>query len=228
MTRASMHFRAGTHRRGEDTRRRIVEAAIELFAVHEYEGTSTRMLAEQADVNLPAIQYYFGSKEGLYRAAVGYIIDRIEERISPIADGVRAALARGDLTHAEILQELCGMLDAFVALVASGDQPESWRRLLARAEIESSDALRLLHESRMRHIFGPCQALIAKLLARPEEDETIILHTLATLGQVTIFCSNGARHAFGNQLSEDRIRAIQAVVREHTAAIFHATRDSMS
>ncbi len=49
-------FRPGSHQRGEDTRGRILEAALELFAASGFEGASTRTLAERAGVNLPAIQ----------------------------------------------------------------------------------------------------------------------------------------------------------------------------
>jgi len=65
MVSVAARYRPGTDPRGEDTRRRILETAIEVFAREGYEGTSTRELAAAAGVNLPAIQYYFGSKEGL-------------------------------------------------------------------------------------------------------------------------------------------------------------------
>ena len=86
--------RAGTYQRGEDTRRRILDAALPAFARDGYEGVSTRALAEQAGVNLPAIQYYFGSKEGLYRAVIESIARGIEECMAPIAARVREAVAR--------------------------------------------------------------------------------------------------------------------------------------
>src|SRR5215469_9555618 len=79
--------------RGADTRRRLIETAIEVFATHGYDGTSTRLLAERAGVNLPAIQYHFGSKEGLYRAVVEHIVQRNEAQMAPLAVKVRAALA---------------------------------------------------------------------------------------------------------------------------------------
>ena len=65
MNHSVLRQRTGAYARGEDARRRILEAALEMFATVGYEGTSTRHLAERAGVNLPAIQYYFGSKEGL-------------------------------------------------------------------------------------------------------------------------------------------------------------------
>lgn len=54
---------------GEDSRQRLLLAALRLFAEQGYAKTSTRELAEAAGVNIAAISYYFGDKAGLYRAA---------------------------------------------------------------------------------------------------------------------------------------------------------------
>ena len=78
-------FRPGYYQRGEETRSRILEAALELFAASGFEGASTRTIAERAGVNLPAIQYYFGSKEGLYRAVVEQFSQEMQAGVSPIA-----------------------------------------------------------------------------------------------------------------------------------------------
>ncbi len=51
---------------GFDTRKKLIIAAGKLFAEKGYEGVSTRMIAEEAQVNLGGIHYHFGSKEKLY------------------------------------------------------------------------------------------------------------------------------------------------------------------
>jgi AcrR family transcriptional regulator len=52
---------------GIDARQRLLGAGLKLFAEHGFEKTSVRALAQEAQVNLGAISYYFGDKEGLYR-----------------------------------------------------------------------------------------------------------------------------------------------------------------
>jgi TetR/AcrR family transcriptional regulator, regulator of cefoperazone and chloramphenicol sensitivity len=54
---------------GEDSRLRLLQAAVQCFAEHGFNKTSTRMIATQAGTNIAAISYYFGDKAGLYRAA---------------------------------------------------------------------------------------------------------------------------------------------------------------
>jgi AcrR family transcriptional regulator len=51
----------------EDTASRIVSTATRLFADTGYDGTSVKDICDAADVNIAAIHYHFGSKEGLYR-----------------------------------------------------------------------------------------------------------------------------------------------------------------
>lgn len=50
----------------EDKRANIIEAAEKLFMELGYEGTSTRQIAKEAGANMSMINYYFGSKEGVF------------------------------------------------------------------------------------------------------------------------------------------------------------------
>jgi AcrR family transcriptional regulator len=211
--------------RGEDTRRRILETALHVFATEGYEGASTRQLAEQAGVNLPAIQYYFGSKEGLFRAVIDSIIERTESHMAPLAVEVQAALADPSTPRAVLTELLCRMLEAFVSLVADGPHMEAKRLLFARSEVEETPGLELLHDSGKQHVFKPCRELTARLLGASSDDDRIELRAMALLGQVTIFCHKGA-HAPG--ITPERVQAIQAVVREHTLAIFRDLKSEAS
>ena len=115
MSVAVSRFRPGSHQRGEETRRRILDVALELFATSGFDGASTRMIAERAAVNLPAIQYYFGSKEGLYRAVVEQISDELQARVAPISERIRSELAASQPTQRQLIGLLCGMLDVVIA-----------------------------------------------------------------------------------------------------------------
>ena len=51
---------------GFGTANRLLDAAERLFAEHGYDGVGIRQLAEEAQVNLNAATYHFGSKEKLF------------------------------------------------------------------------------------------------------------------------------------------------------------------
>src|ERR1017187_4778265 len=69
-----------------DKREQLLEAAEELFAEHGYEGTSTRMLAKKAGVNVAMVSYYFGSKEKLFEALVEDRAGILREKLLEIQD----------------------------------------------------------------------------------------------------------------------------------------------
>ena len=61
-----------------DAKKRLVRAALQVFASKGYEGASTREICRLADVNVAGIHYYFGDKASLYRE-----VFRIPEQIGP-------------------------------------------------------------------------------------------------------------------------------------------------
>ena len=215
--------RPATQARGEDTRRRILETALDLFAAQGYEGASTRQIAEGAGVNLPAIQYYFGNKEGLYRAIIDDITADTDRHMAALAERVRAALDAPETPREVLAALLCEMLETFVVLVTSGTQVESRRLFFARAEIEETPGLDILHENGMRQIFNPCLALLSSLHGKPATDQEMTVRTLALIGQVVIFCNNQKRPLLaGAGLDAESVRLMKLVVREHTDAICRA------
>src|SRR6266850_7915162 len=52
------------------TEKRLLEAAGEIFAEHGYRAATVRQICEKARANIAAVNYHFGDKEGLYRAAL--------------------------------------------------------------------------------------------------------------------------------------------------------------
>ena len=66
-------------RRRGDTRRRIQDVALELFAEHGYEKTSLREIAERLDVTKAALYYHFKTKEEI-------LVSIFEDLTQPIED----------------------------------------------------------------------------------------------------------------------------------------------
>jgi TetR/AcrR family transcriptional regulator, regulator of cefoperazone and chloramphenicol sensitivity len=84
MTAAPERATAKAH--DDKARERLLSAALKLFANQGYSQTSTRELAEAAQVNVAAISYYFGDKAGLYRAAFFLPLNHPEPNPAQIAD----------------------------------------------------------------------------------------------------------------------------------------------
>jgi AcrR family transcriptional regulator len=74
-------------RNAEETRRRILAAALEEFADKGIDGARVDRIAERSQSNKRMLYHYFGSKEGLYRAVLQ---QRLADRPAPPADEVGA------------------------------------------------------------------------------------------------------------------------------------------
>lgn len=57
-------------KKGENTRKRILHAAKEVFSRHPYHSASVRMVGKAGGFDHPIIHYYFPKKEGLFDAVV--------------------------------------------------------------------------------------------------------------------------------------------------------------
>lgn len=68
----------------DNNRKKLLRAAAELFAEKGFDAVSTRDLCNKAEVNVAAISYYFGGKEGLYLEVFQSYAERISERIKGV------------------------------------------------------------------------------------------------------------------------------------------------
>src|SRR2546425_8618519 len=91
-----------------EARVKIASAAEELFAARGYDGTAVRDIAKKAAVNGAMIHYYFGSKEGLYRAI-----------LEGAASKVRALLVETSGRAGSARDRLAGFVDAYAAYILS-------------------------------------------------------------------------------------------------------------
>src|ERR1700733_2440611 len=73
------------YKKGEETRRRILDAALKAFGEASFRAVTTRRISAAAGVSLPTLTYYFGDKEGLYRACAEAVVDRYRARTSGAA-----------------------------------------------------------------------------------------------------------------------------------------------
>lgn len=66
--------------RSAETRQKLLDAALRLFAEHGFKGVSVRDISAMAEANVAAISYHFGSKQELYRVLFEAILDADEAR----------------------------------------------------------------------------------------------------------------------------------------------------
>ena len=94
----------GRRARGADTREQILDAARDVLVAHGYAGTTTRAIAEAADVRPSLVHYHFGGKQQLLAAVLERENERLLVRQRALFAG-RGPLAQKYLTSCEYLSE---------------------------------------------------------------------------------------------------------------------------
>lgn len=209
---------AGGYARGEETRARIIEIALQVFGEEGYARASTRQIAACAGVNPPALQYYFDSKEGLHRACAQLIIDRVEEMLTPVLAQAETALTSGDPERA--LDTLCEMLCALVGYKLTSTNLPDWSRFMSVTQADpTSPGFPLLRQRLMHPIHGAATRLVAAVLGVAPDSDEPRLRASIILGQLYAFHINGANTlaALGwPDYAGDRFEAVKAALRAHT------------
>ncbi|MCA8906701.1 MAG: CerR family C-terminal domain-containing protein [Rhodospirillaceae bacterium] len=176
--------------RGDITRQKLLDAAIDVFGRQGYDGTTTRRLAQAAGVNLQAIPYYFGGKEGLYVAAAEHLVVRISAHVAAKRERLRGRIAEADraggLSVGEARALLAELADTVVGLFISRDS-EAWARFIIREQMAPTEAFRRIQGGVMQPMMEVAGRLVATVLGETPDSPHVRLRTLALFGSILMF-----------------------------------------
>lgn len=201
--------------RGEATRLRIIDTALDVFGTFGFDEASTRLIADRAGVNLASLHYYFAGKDGIYRACAEHIAAYGEQMIGPFLARLEMPVANPRLTRRQLRTLLHETLDGFADLLVSPREPPTWIAFVLREQMNPTAAYGVLHERVSGPLIGAVAALVGRLVDRPADAEETILRTLAMLGPLMIFrrARGAALFALGwPDFSGERLASIKAVL----------------
>ncbi|AVE04031.1 DUF1956 domain-containing protein [Pseudomonas palleroniana] len=179
----------GGYQRGEETRARIIEAAIVVFGERGYDRASTRDIATAAGVNAPAIQYYFDGKEGVYLECVEHLITLLWGKMGPCVDAAECALGDAKAQDSALIEVSLGILATVVSTIQDSPQATAWRAFLDRHQAGlCPESATMAFEDRFKARIGRViRQLIARLAGFPVEDERTVIHSMALFTQGLAF-----------------------------------------
>tara|TARA_X000001036_G_scaffold214841_2_gene201244 strand:- start:6257 stop:6934 length:678 start_codon:yes stop_codon:yes gene_type:complete len=214
-----------------DAKERLLDAAICVFARYGFEAASTRMLVREAGVNISAIPYYFGGKDGLYEAVIRQIISIGLSELGPQAEKLRTALARDDLSEAEARQLLHAFITAIAGFLLSGRATLHMAQIIIREQMQPSPVFNILYENMMQPMHHTVTRLIAFLLGVDATTQDAILCTHTVLGQLLIFKTHKEfvlRSSGWTGYGEEETAAIVSRIIRNTDAIIAAHKGYQS
>lgn len=207
-------------RRGDETRRALIQAGLELFGEYGIKGTSTRMLAELSGANVAAIPYHFGSKQGLYLAVVEHIVEAISVAIGEVLQDLEAEIAAGPMEKDRALAGCQRIFRSLAELMVESDEPKIWARVLLREQFHPTEGFDLFYDRHIRRVQRILTRLAGACTGLDPETGEVKIRVHALIGQLLGFLVNreSLLRALGTErLTKSHTESIHRVLAAHVA-----------
>jgi len=161
-----------------ETRTRILEAAASIFAEHGFAATTIRMICGLARVNLAAVNYHFGSKEGLYGETIRFVRRRAYDRY-PTTYGLSL-----DATAEE---KLLAFIRSFLLRTSCDERNLEFGTLVMREMVEPTSALDMMVDEGIRSLFGQLVDIVRSLMGTTVTEETVLACSRSIISQCIFY-----------------------------------------
>ena len=164
----------------KETKRRLIDAAGEVFAEHGFERATIKEITDRADASLAAVNYHFSDKHELYEQVVQHVHDSGKAVFRALAEGPPDATPERRL-HAFITRLLEHTLDP---------QQPSWYGLIKSREMQTPTPVtqRFMDET-LAPFVREMEAFVAGLVGRPVSPVEVTRLTNSIVGQALYYCN---------------------------------------
>lgn len=143
------------------TRERLLDSAERHFSEHGFAGASLREITNDAEANLAAVSYHFGSKEELFVAVIERVMAPINRERLELLDAAEERAAGRPLELEELIAILVGpVLRSHAAEGGAGCS----LRLFARGQFEDASMWKRIAEGPLKVIKPRLEAALARSL----------------------------------------------------------------
>lgn len=178
------------YRKGEETRARILAAALSAFGNQGFAAVTTRQIAEEAGANLPALNYYFGNKQGLYLACAHEIVARYREGMGAVG-GVALAALQAPLEAGAARVHLKRLMAALARFLLSSAGAQDRTLFVQREMASPGPAFEILYAELWRPGIELAAELIAQASGGKLETEDARVRAVMMIASLTGFQSGG-------------------------------------
>lgn len=168
------------YEKGAQTSEHLVRVATRIFAAKGFAGATTREICQAAGVNLAAIHYYFGDKEGLYRAA---LLEPIRAITSQFGD-----FATDDLPFEQAIRAILAPL--ITLSLREDDHELNVARLHLREMLDPSPIFRDIVEREIAPLHAALAGLVARHCGLAWPDAEVHQLAFAMIAMANDYCSS--------------------------------------
>jgi TetR/AcrR family transcriptional regulator, regulator of cefoperazone and chloramphenicol sensitivity len=170
--------------RGEETRQRLLETAIRLFAADGFARVTVRDLCRAANTNLAAVNYHYGDKFGLYMAVARAAVD-VMWSVTDLTMPPDSETPERKLRH---------YVQTYVSKLTDFKGAASWiHRLMQHEMAEPTPAAAWIVEHAIRPRLRYLSGVVGELLGAPPTDERVRWCVVMIQSQCLSFMPNAIR-----------------------------------
>lgn len=185
----------------EQTRERILEAAVSVFSEKGYRVATVRDICSLAGVNVASVNYYFHTKESLYDEALAFSF-RLADRKYPQDAVADASLPPEDRLHL--------FIRTFISRLMDETHPGFHGKLMAREITDPTPAFERIVETAIRPRFVALRDIVPRLGGAGWSQSDIDRFIFGIIGQCLMYRQS---HAVIERLSPEIIASEQAIER---------------
>lgn len=157
----------------ENSKEKILNTAIKLFAQKGFDGTSIREICKSANINICMISYYFGGKQELYQEIINNLVESQKTYMESFLD---VSEDFSNKSKKELIEKLQTVLDKFIDYFYSN---------------VSNDLIAFLVKEQQKSDFkiNPpaiiyLRRLVASILDKQASDKEVIFKVLFLISQI--------------------------------------------
>jgi len=151
------------------TPEKILTSAEQLFAERGFTGSTLREVTERAGVNLAAVNYHFGTKEGLFMEMLRRRITPINARRMELLDQALAESGGESLTLETLFKIILEPLTE--SLIKEGNLDEVFLGIIARSIVDPSEFIQHAHRGFFKDISERIGRELQRAVGNPELSE---------------------------------------------------------
>ena len=217
----------GGYIRGEETRARILAAAVDLFGNRGFDSVTTRQVAAAAAVPPASLRYYFDNKQGLYIACLKQVQQHLYELVEPLLDAAEALLADDHTAIDQLIESYCALQDARFESLMGGADNGAAALFTIRHELPSEGGSgELVGDATSIRRMGLCfLGMVVRISGNTLDMQSAIIVTAMLNGELVNVCLRRNRLAqMGWEITPERLVWMKHTVRQHTRAVLESYR----
>jgi len=154
------------------TRERLLKAAREIFSQRGFQGATVREICRLANANGAAVNYHFGSKDGLLAEALNF---------APLAALQKANLSEDPKTRLRLF------IRDFMLMLLDEKNPSSQCRIMVRELADPTPALDKIVREAIAPLHEFLGKIVREIIAGNVEADELRRHVYSILGQCLFY-----------------------------------------